>query len=196
DEWYQEDSIHSVSAATCQRCGKTGHVDKDCKTDLSKVQCFNRPQYGHIGARCPKPKSKAKPSSETCNQSGKATETNSADKGSGKGPKGRGKGKGPKGRGRSGKGGKKGKMHEVTEDVEGEYGAEDAGTYEVGDYEAEEAEANSLLVMPVLLDEENVQVDADDSWSWWLLDSGASVTVIAGHFGLLCFVTHQKCSEG
>ena len=40
DEWYEEDSIHSVSAAKCQSCGKTGQTEKDCKTDLSKVQCF------------------------------------------------------------------------------------------------------------------------------------------------------------
>ena len=226
DEWYEEDSIHSVSAAKCRRCGKTGHIEKDCKTDLSKVQCFNCHQYGHIGARCPKPKAKAKPSSEASSQSGgKATETNSAGKGSGKGPKGHGKGKGPKGRGRSGKGGKKGKMHELTEDVEGEEVADDAGIYEAGDYEAEEAaEANSLLVMPVLLNEESVQVpttsllghssegtmrsytsffnalmvsqvDTDDSWSWWLLDSGASVTVMAAHFEGYYALSHIKNAQ-
>ena len=115
-------------------------------------------------------------------------------------------------------------MHEVTEDVEGEDGAEDVGTYEAGDYEAEEAEANSLLVMPVLLDEESVQVpttslfshsaegtmysytslfdalmvsqvDTDDSWSWWLLDSGASVTVMAAHFEGYYALSHIKNAQ-
>ena len=57
------------------------------------------------------------------------------------------------------------KCMRVTEDVEGEDGAEDAGTYEAGDYEAEEAEANSLLVMPVLLNEESVQVPTTSSFS-------------------------------
>ena len=66
DEWYgaEEDSVNSVSAK-CLRCGKTGHVERDCKTDLSRVECFRCGEKGHIGARCPKPKAKAKPLSQT-----------------------------------------------------------------------------------------------------------------------------------
>ena len=66
DEWYgaEEDSVNSVSAK-CLRCGKTGHVERDCKTDLSRVECFRCGEKGHIGSRCPKPKAKAKPNSDT-----------------------------------------------------------------------------------------------------------------------------------
>ena len=50
DEWYgaEEDSVNSVSAK-CLRCGKTGHVERDCKTDLSRVECFRCGEKGHRG---------------------------------------------------------------------------------------------------------------------------------------------------
>ena len=232
DEWYgaEEDSVNSVSA-NCLRCGKTGHVERDCKTDLSRVECFRCGEKGHIAARCPKPKARAKPNSDTSSQSSRATDAMGTGRGNGKSQKGRGKGKGGKGRGR--KGGKKGKMHEVTEDAEGEDAGEDDGNYDAGEEEAEEeGVTGSLLMMPLLMDAESEpegeageqlsslilntgnaredgvvgrsspsipgaigtglrplcdallvsQVDSDDSWSWWLLDSGASVTVMAAQF--------------
>ena len=128
---------------------------------------------------------------------------------------------------------RKGKMHEVTEDAEGEEAGEDDGNYDAGEEEAEEeGVTGSLLMMPLLMDAESEpegeagvqlsslilntgnaredgvvgrsslsipgaigtglgplcdallvsQVDSDDSWSWWLLDSGASVTVMAAQF--------------
>ena len=193
DEW--DDSISAVGAGKCRRCGKTGHFEKDCKTDLSKTECFKCGETGHIGARCPQAKT-AKAYSDSGSQSGKATEATGRGKGKG-GQKGRGtsKGKGSKGRGRGGKGGKKGKMHEITEEEPAEEWHEEE---EEGEGE-DDAQASSLLIMPLFFDVENVsesnvefstmcdalmvsQVATDDSWSWWLLDSGASVTVMSAQY--------------
>ncbi|CAE7296302.1 unnamed protein product, partial [Symbiodinium natans] len=202
DEWYEDETVSALSGK-CRRCGKAGHFEKDCKTDLSKTECFKCGETGHIGARCPKAKAKARSHSDTSSQSSKTAESRTTGKPVSAKGKGRGKSTQAKGRGRSGKGGKKGKMHELTEDAEGEEAAQDDGTYEAGEYEAEEeGTASSLLMMPLLLNDDVeeksefglcplrslcdalmlFQVDTDDSWSWWLLDSGASVTVMATQF--------------
>ena len=62
-EEYPEDLyVEAVGKGTskCHRCGKAGHMQKECPTDMSQVKCFRCGQAGHIGSNCRSPKAKAK----------------------------------------------------------------------------------------------------------------------------------------
>ena len=85
------------SGVKCRKCGKTGHMQKDCSTNMGRVKCFKCGQSGHIGANCQasSPKSaSSSPSSSTGKGSNAAKAKPAAKAG-------------------RGKGGRKGKMHEV-----------------------------------------------------------------------------------
>ena len=62
-EEYPEDLyVEAVGKGTskCHRCGKAGHMQKDCPTDMTQVKCFRCGQAGHIGSNCRSAKAKAK----------------------------------------------------------------------------------------------------------------------------------------
>ena len=99
--WLNTAAINKNSGVKCRKCGKTGHMQKDCSTNMGRVKCFKCGQSGHIGANCQasSPKSaSSSPSSSTGKGSGAAKAKPAAKAG-------------------RGKGGRKGKMHEVS--VEG-----------------------------------------------------------------------------
>ena len=84
--------------------------------------------------------------------------------------------KGSKGSLGKGKGkGKKGKLNAVGEGEKDEIAEEQWGEEE---HAEEEAYAVSGVMMPLLIS----AVETDDIWQWWLLDSGASVNVLAEGF--------------
>ena len=96
--WLNTAAINKNSGVKCRRCGKTGHMQKDCSTNMGRVKCFKCGQSGHIGANCQasSPKSaSSSPSSSTGKGSGAAKAKPAAKAG-------------------RGKGGRKGKMHEVS----------------------------------------------------------------------------------
>ena len=47
----------------CRKCGKTGHMQKDCTTNMGRVKCFKCGQSGRIGANCQASSSKSASSS-------------------------------------------------------------------------------------------------------------------------------------
>ena len=63
-EEYLEDlyveAVGKGGASKCHRCGKAGHMQKECPTDMTRVKCFRCGQSGHIGSNCRSPKAKAK----------------------------------------------------------------------------------------------------------------------------------------
>ena len=96
--WLNTAAINKNSGVKCRKCGKTGHMQKDCSTNMGRVKCFKCGQSGHIGANCQasSPKSaSSSPSSSTGKGSGAAKAKPAAKAG-------------------RGKGGRKGKMHEVS----------------------------------------------------------------------------------
>ena len=96
--WLNTAAINKKSGVKCRKCGKTGHMQKDCSTNMGRVKCFKCGQSGHIGANCQasSPKSaSSSPSSSTGKGSGAAKAKPAAKAG-------------------RGKGGRKGKMHEVS----------------------------------------------------------------------------------
>ena len=159
DDWEEDEEQLPVSAAMkggdrCRQCGKAGHFAKNCSTDMSKVRCFKCGDSGHIGANCKKsPSAKGKPSPKTSPKS-RAN------------PKSKGKG--------SGKGGKKGKMHEL---AEGEVAEEEEGEWQAQEWPEEWADApEGGVMMPLICSFQ------ETDWSWWLLDSGAAVSVLSENF--------------
>ena len=110
--WLNTAAINKNSGVKCRKCGKTGHMQKDCSTNMGRVKCFKCGQSGHIGANCQasSPKSaSSSPSSSTGKGSGAAKAKPAAKAG-------------------RGKGGRKGKMHEVS--------AEGPQEEELSDYDA------------------------------------------------------------
>ena len=96
--WLNTAASNKNSGVKCRKCGKTGHMQKDCSTNMGRVKCFKCGQSGHIGANCQasSPKSaSSSPSSSTGKGSGAAKAKPAAKAG-------------------RGKGGRKGKMHEVS----------------------------------------------------------------------------------
>ena len=159
DDWEEDEEQLPVSAAMkggdrCRQCGKAGHFAKNCSTDMSKVRCFKCGDSGHIGANCKKsPSAKGKPSPKTSPKS-RAN------------PKSKGKG--------SGKGGKKGKMHEL---AEGEVADEEEGEWQAQEWPEEWADTpEGCVMMPLICSFQ------ETDWSWWLLDSGAAVSVLSENF--------------
>ena len=159
DYWEEDEEQLPVSAAMKggdrrRQCGKAGHFAKNCSTDMSKVRCFKCGDSGHIGANCKKsPSAKGKPSPKTSPKS-RAN------------PKSKGKG--------SGKGGKKGKMHEL---AEGEVAEEEEGEWQAQEWPEEWADASEGgVMMPLICSFQ------ETDWSWWLLDSGAAVSVLSENF--------------
>ena len=159
DDWEEDEEQLPVSAAMkggdrCRQCGKAGHFAKNCSTDMSKVRCFKCGDSGHIGANCKKsPSAKGKPSPKTSPKS-RAN------------PKSKGKG--------SGKGGKKGKMHEL---AEGEVAEEEEGEWQAQEWPEDWADASEGgVMMPLICSFQ------ETDWSWWLLDSGAAVSVLSENF--------------
>ena len=159
DDWEEDEEQLPVSAAMKggdrrRQCGKAGHFAKNCSTDMSKVRCFKCGDSGHIGANCKKsPSAKGKPSPKTSPKS-RAN------------PKSKGKG--------SGKGGKKGKMHEL---AEGEVAEEEEGEWQAQEWPEEWADTpEGGVMMPLICSFQ------ETDWSWWLLDSGAAVSVLSENF--------------
>ena len=95
--------VSAVGSQKCSKCGSRKHSTNDCVTDMSRVKCFRCGISGHIGMNCPNKQDKGK---------------GSGDKGRGKGyEKGSGKGKqngSSKGKGKGFKGGRKGKLNELS----------------------------------------------------------------------------------
>ena len=52
DETDFEDGQMSVLKQGCGRCGIKTHETKDCDTDLSNTRCFKCGKTGHIGRNC------------------------------------------------------------------------------------------------------------------------------------------------
>ena len=104
-EEYPEDLyVEAVGKGTskCHRCGKAGHMQKECPTDMSQVKCFRCGQAGHIGSNCRSPKAKAKALPKAKPKAGNKGSPRKTTKGKGGGK------------------GKKGKLNEVGEAQEGE----------------------------------------------------------------------------
>ena len=104
-EEYPEDLyVEAVGKGTskCHRCGKAGHMQKECPTDMSQVKCFRCGQAGHIGSNCRSPKAKAKALPKAKPKAGNKGSPRKTTKGKGGGK------------------GKKGKLNEIGEAEEGE----------------------------------------------------------------------------
>ena len=152
--WLNTAAINKNSGVKCRKCGKTGHMQKDCNTNMGRVKCFKCGQSGHIGANCQasSPKSaSSSPSSSTGKGSGAAKAK-------------------PAAKAERGKGGRKGKMHEVS--AEGP--------------QEEEQESGEAIMMPLI----SSQVSSSEG-TCRLLDSGAvqvtgqHLRQILAEFGLL-----------
>ena len=96
------EAVGKGGASKCHRCGKAGHMQKDCPTDMTQVKCFRCGQSGHIGSNCRSPKAKAKALPKAKPKAGNKGSPRKTTKGKGGGK------------------GKKGKLNEVGEAEEGE----------------------------------------------------------------------------
>ena len=205
--WHDVSVSSAVSAERCGRCGRKNHKTENCSTDMSKVKCFSCGELGHISAQCSKARGSASSSGkgkgkEKGKERGKGKDGKGKDKGKGKA---KGKEKGAKGPGK----GKKGKMFELVESlppvpehpqVDEGWGAFvwDEGWSNSWDEQwadeiwnaaaADESVGESLQLSAVLPVEQPVcleplviaglRAEARDG-EWWLLDSGAGVTVLS-----------------
>ena len=162
-EEYPEDLyVEAVGKGTskCHRCGKAGHMQKECPTDMSQVKCFRCGQAGHIGSNCRSPKAKAKALPKAKPKAGNKGSPRKTTKGKGGGK------------------GKKGKLNEIGEAEEGEepeqeWAEEDQ---EEEEWPEESGTVSGVLMMPLFVG--SVE-EASDGWMYWLLDSGAACSVLA-----------------
>ena len=162
-EEYPEDLyVEAVGKGTskCHRCGKAGHMQKECPTDMSQVKCFRCGQAGHIGSNCRSPKAKAKALPKAKPKAGNKGSPRKTTKGKGGGK------------------GKKGKLNEVGEAQEGEEPEEEWAEEEQQEEEwpEESGPVSGVLLMPLFVG--SVE-EASDGWMYWLLDSGAACSVLA-----------------
>ena len=162
-EEYPEDLyVEAVGKGTskCHRCGKAGHMQKECPTDMSQVKCFRCGQAGHIGFNCRSPKAKAKALPKAKPKAGNKGSPRKTTKGKGGGK------------------GKKGKLNEVGEAQEGEEPEEEWAEEEQQEEEwpEESGPVSGVLLMPLFVG--SVE-EASDGWMYWLLDSGAACSVLA-----------------
>ena len=162
-EEYPEDLyVEAVGKGTskCHRCGKAGHMQKECPTDMSQVKCFRCGQAGHIGSNCRSPKAKAKALPKAKPKAGNKGSPRKTTKGKGGGK------------------GKKGKLNEVGEAQEGEEPEEEWAEEEQAEEEwpEESGPVSGVLLMPLFVG--SVE-EASDGWMYWLLDSGAACSVLA-----------------
>ena len=162
-EEYPEDLyVEAVGKGTskCHRCGKAGHMQKECPTDMSQVKCFRCGQAGHIGSNCRSPKAKAKALPKAKPKAGNKGSPRKTTKGKGGGK------------------GKKGKLNEVGEAREGEEPEEEWAEEEQAEEEwpEESGPVSGVLLMPLFVG--SVE-EASDGWMYWLLDSGAACSVLA-----------------
>ena len=162
-EEYPEDLyVEAVGKGTskCHRCGKAGHIQKECPTDMSQVKWFRCGQAGHIGSNCRSPKAKAKALPKAKPKAGNKGSPRKTTKGKGGGK------------------GKKGKLNEVGEAQEGEEPEEEWAEEEQAEEEwpEESGPVSGVLLMPLFVG--SVE-EASDGWMYWLLDSGAACSVLA-----------------
>ena len=155
-EEYPEDLyVEAVGKGTskCHRCGKAGHMQKECPTDMSQVKCFRCGQAGHIGSNCRSPKAKAKALPKAKPKAGNKGSPRKTTQGKGGGK------------------GKKGKLNEIgeakeVEEPEQEWAEEEQ---EEEEWPEESGTVSGVLMMPLFVG--SVE-EASDGWMYWLLDSG------------------------
>ena len=117
--------VAALSSQKCSRCGSKKHASAECTVDMAKVKCFRCGVHGHIGMNCNSKQDKGKGRG-----SGEPWKGASGDKGKGKTndfSKGKGKGKG-----KGFKGGRKGKLNELSSDQsweEEQWWTDDSGWY-------------------------------------------------------------------
>ena len=154
------EAVGKGGASKCHRCGKAGHMQKDCPTDMTQVKCFRCGQSGHIGSNCRSPKAKAKALPKAKPKAGNKGSPRKTTKGKGGGK------------------GKKGKLNEVGEAEEGEEPEQEWAEEEQAEEEwpEESGQVSGVLLMPLFVG--SVE-EASDGWMYWLLDSGAACSVLA-----------------
>ena len=154
------EAIGKGGASKCHRCGKAGHMQKDCPTDMTQVKRFRCGQSGHIGSNCRSPKAKAKALPKAKPKAGNKGSPRKTTKGKGGGK------------------GKKGKLNEVGEAEEGEEPEQEWAEEEQAEEEwpEESGQVSGVLLMPLFVG--SVE-EASDGWMYWLLDSGAACSVLA-----------------
>ena len=154
------EAVGKGGASKCHRCGKAGHMQKDCPTDMTQVKCFRCGQSGHIGSNCRSPKAKAKALPKAKPKAGNKGSPRKTTKGKGGGK------------------GKKGKLNEVGEPEEGEEPEQEWAEEEQAEEEwpEESGQVSGVLLMPLFVG--SVE-EASDGWMYWLLDSGAACSVLA-----------------
>eukprot|EP00434_Breviolum_minutum_P015132 symbB.v1.2.013345.t1/scaffold939.1/size150197/1 len=163
-EEYPEDlyveAVGKGGASKCHRCGKAGHMQKECPTDMTQVKCFRCGQSGHIGSNCRSPKAKAKALPKAKPKAGNKGSPRKTTKGKGGGK------------------GKKGKLNEIGEAEEGEEPEQEWAEEEQAEEEwpEESGTVSGVLMMPLFVG--SVE-EASDGWMYWLLDSGAACSVLA-----------------
>ena len=147
------EAVGKGGASKCHRCGKAGHMQKDCPTDMTQVKCFRCRQSGHIGSNCRSPKAKAKALPKAKPKAGNKGSPRKTTKGKGGGK------------------GKKGKLNEVGEAEEGEEPEQEWAEEEQAEEEwpEESGQVSGVLLMPLFVG--SVE-EASDGWMYWLLDSG------------------------
>ena len=152
------EAVGKGGASKCHRCGKAGHMQKDCPTDMTQGQVLPMRAIWTYRVRSPKAKAKALPKAKP----------KAGNKGS---PRKTTKGKG------GGKG-KKGKLNEVGEAEEGEEPEQEWAEEEQAEEEwpEESGQVSGVLLMPLFVG--SVE-EASDGWMYWLLDSGAACSVLA-----------------
>ena len=163
-EEYPEDlyveAVGKGGASKCHRCGKAGHMQKECPTDMTQVKCFRCGQSGHIGSNCRSPKAKAKALVKAKPKAGNKGSPRKTTKGKGGGKD------------------KRGKLNEIGEAEEGEEPEQEWAEEEQAEEEwpEESGTVSGVLMMPLFVG--SVE-EASDGWMYWLLDSGAACSVLA-----------------